>query len=624
MMKKIFSLITVFLLSICLISCNDKERTVYDEFINSKKTTCDFYVETDIQEAKHIVTFESIDNGFTFITNDGIDIYTYIKELNTLILFDSVNIVTYNKKTKLLPKSLGSYFSNPKFSTQKIRCDFDLKGFLVDHGFGLSSDYKQDIGMVDCEIKTNDTKVTEFSIDLSKVLSKSLLGNAKTCNLIAKNIKYGDDFSPLYTYYEFNDIYASNKDLGKLFREEIINRLAGINKDHYKLSLDNYYALKKGEELILKGQIVKNEQTIISLEECEIVFDREIDYKANVENKYTVKIIYGNFYKIANIYVTIYDETEVSDTIFLESIYIRDIFKYENYFLISDDTKLYKYNYETKEIEGEVLLKCIANSLYFKEGYLYVAANYPYSSGYLEDDAYDGTISKIDFETFTLLDQMHVDCFPYSICVDKRDKIIISKGHNQAIQYSIIDLENKTIEDIFYGYEKDCLIYNEEKDAFLSITPGLTSGNSWYFYQNGSYSSREVDSSLGVKGVSYISFDGSVIVSSKGENGFDYAKYNDDIKDYVTEFYQNDEDELNQFYSRYYITVYNDLVYHLKVKEGNKTASLVIFNIKSREYESCTMKLEGKEIVGIEVIDNKLYIAYERDQKIYIHDLNNL
>ena len=623
MMKKIFSFITVFLLSICLISCNDREYVAYDEFVNSKKATCDFYVETDIQEAKHIVTFESFDEGFSFVTKQGTDLYSYVEENNTLMLIDRVNFVLNNKKTKLFPKPLGSYFSNPEFSTQKIRCDFDLKGFLVDYGFGLSSDYKQDIGMVDCEIKANETTVTEFSIDLSQALSNSLLGNAKTCNLIAKNIKYDDDLEPLNLYSDPDDIYASNKDFGKLFREEIIERLAGIEKDRYKLSFDNYYTLKNGEELILKGQIVKNEQTIISLEECEIVFDRKIDYNSTEENKYIVKIIYEDFSKVENVYVTIFDETKASDSLFLESIYIRDIFKYENYFLISDDTKLYKYNYETKEVEGEVLLKCVANSLYFKEGYLYVAANYPYSSGYLENDAYDGTISKIDFETFTLLDQMHVDCFPYSIFVDKRDKIIISKGHNQHINYSIIDLENKTIEDIFPGYERDYLIYNEEKDAFLSITQRISSGNSWYFYQNGSYSSTGVNSSLGIEAVSYISFDGSVIATFTGPKGFVYAEYNDDIKDYVTEYYREDEEQ-PYIYNSYYMTVESELVYRLKVKSGNKEACLVIFNIKSNEYESFTIKLEGKEIVGIEVIDNKLYIAYERDQTIYIHDLNNL
>lgn len=44
-----------------------------------------------------------------------------------------------------------------------------------------------------------------------------------------------------------------------------------------------------------------------------------------------------------------------------------------------------------------------------------------------------GTVNKISFDDFSLLNQVEVNFFPYSIFVDKRNQAIVTMGFNQHV-----------------------------------------------------------------------------------------------------------------------------------------------------------------------------------------------
>ena len=94
-----------------------------------------------------------------------------------------------------------------------------------------------------------------------------------------------------------------------------------------------------------------------------------------------------------------------------------------------------------------------------KDNYVYVAANYPVI-GYNYDNL-KGTITQIELDSFTIKKQMEVPFYPYSIFVDNRDNIVVGKGKDQHIKYSLINFDTEEIKDLehLYGYEKDYLIY---------------------------------------------------------------------------------------------------------------------------------------------------------------------
>lgn len=80
-------------------------------------------------------------------------------------------------------------------------------------------------------------------------------------------------------------------------------------------------------------------------------------------------------------------QIDLQDVIELENDIV-DVFKIDNYLLLATFTSLYKYDIKAKQVVGNKNLKCQFNHYYYRDSYLYVTANYPYTSEYLENDEY--------------------------------------------------------------------------------------------------------------------------------------------------------------------------------------------------------------------------------------------
>lgn len=149
---------------------------------------------------------------------------------------------------------------------------------------------------------------------------------------------------------------------------------------------------------------------------------------------------------------------------------IVDSFIIDNYLLLATSTSLYKYDMLTNQIVGSVDLKCQYNNYYYRDSFLYVTANYPYTDTHLNNNKYSGTVNKISFEDFSLVSQVEVNLFPYGIIVNNRNQAIVKLGM-QDINLVSLDFETQTWKEISYTDTHGELYYDVQEDSFVLIYP---------------------------------------------------------------------------------------------------------------------------------------------------------
>lgn len=157
-------------------------------------------------------------------------------------------------------------------------------------------------------------------------------------------------------------------------------------------------------------------------------------------------------------------------------------FKIGDYAYLCDKKYLYKYDAKFTAFYGKLDLKCQGISHYVKDGYLYVAAHYPYTTTYNDSDSYDGSVTQINLYNFSIVKQVHVKCLPESIIVDNRGYVYLSRGANQHVNNVQVNMETGELTPIFSGYQGDILLYDSVNDAIIALTPRITSDNYIYKY----------------------------------------------------------------------------------------------------------------------------------------------
>lgn len=259
---------------------------------------------------------------------------------------------------------------------------------------------------------------------------------------------------------------------------------------------------------------------------------------------------------------------------------VRDItygFKIDDYIYLCDKRYLYKYEKNSNKLCGKLDLQCRGISHYVKGEYLYVAAHFPYTSTFNDSDAYDGSVTKIKLSDFTIDKQVHVECLPESIIVDNRDNVILSKGANQHVYCSQVDMETGALSDIFKSYQDDKLLYDPINDVIILITVSISSNNEVYKY-NGSEWVKDGYSSIEQTGLYY-----------NGENSYvtryGIYEFNSFTKDYVFDEFDY---EFPMFTTLRYVTADKEKAYILysDIFEEVNTEYIILFDIETDTYKT--------------------------------------
>ncbi len=651
-MKKLFLTIFIVLLSVLLVvgcqneeDINDdsvgqtvefeKEKQAFDTFTSAKNIQFSIYgrfgdngetilekaVELAIAGEKIQITFDGMDANLIYVgTNKniyyertiGITEYKFISNLGEL---------TEESEDKNNVLNLSDCITNVVYKDSLIEFDFDVASIYT--AIMGESDDGTEIPPMKAMVTIENDAVKEIILDVGTMI-KDMLGitsDVEEFSIVINDIKYGNVKinPPLVAVSGYKRL--SVEDFIKLIMEEL-GFVTEIPNYEMQLNVSDY-CITEGKDLILDGIIKLDGKTVAKLADCTVMFEPQLDLTKIGKTEYLIGVNTGYSVLTATITVTVLQKEESTGSIELDVDGIYRIFDADGNKLIASKNKLYKYDIKNNQKLGEVDLIYTANSIYTKDGFLYVAANDLDSERYLEDDEYRGTVSKIKLEDFSLVNQVTVNCYPYSIFVDKRDNVIIGKGLDQWIEYSIVDMTTGNLSSVTYGYNMDYLIYNEQKDAFLSVTQSISSGNDWYYYKNNGYQQGE-ESENKINDVIKIYYNGGIVLDTVFANEFTIAIYDSNKKDYVTKKYTYGVlSGYDSFSYSQFIELDGGKVYRVTGPSGFwGTACVVIYDTVTNEVEYRLVKIDSADITNMAVVDGVVYVNYDNDNKLYAYEIN--
>ena len=650
-MKKLFLTIFIVLLSVLLVvgcqneeDINDdsvgqtvefeKEKQAFDTFTSAKNIQFSIYgrfgdngetifekaVELAIAGEKIQITFDGMDANLIYVgTNKniyyertiGITEYKFISNLGEL---------TEESEDKNSVLNLSDCITNVVYKDSLIEFDFDVASIYT--AIMGESDDGTEIPPMKATVTIENNAVKEIILDVGTMI-KDMLGitsDVEEFSIVIKDIKYGNVKinPPLVAVSGYKRL--SVEDFIKLIMEEL-GFVTEIPNYEMQLNVSDY-CITEGKDLILDGIIKLDGKTVAKLADCTVTFEPQLDLTKIGKTEYLIGVNTGYSVLTATITVTVLQKEESTGSIELDVDGIYRIFDADGNKLIASKNKIYKYDIKNNQKLGEVDLIYTANSIYTKGGFLYVAANDLDSERYLEDDEYRGTVSKIKLEDFSLVNQVTVNCYPYSIFVDKRDNVIIGKGLDQWIEYSIVDMTTGNLSSVTYGYNMDYLIYNEQKDAFLSVTQSISSGNDWYYYKNNGYQQGE-ESENKINDVIKIYYNGGIVLDTVFANEFTIAIYDSNKKDYVTKKYTYGVlSGYDSFSYSQFIELDGGKVYRVTGPSGFwGTACVVIYDTVTNEVEYRLVKIDSADITNMAVVDGVVYVNYANDNKLYAYEI---
>ena len=633
MNKRKVILMSLIILNL-LTSCKSKQEREVDRFLSSKEVDmslelvmsvqsvnmnvelCDIVATKDLTH----ISFKMVEMDLTtdrknkkqYYSSEDYKIYTNYEEENEKedekfisdIYVEEDEVYFYISLDDMISNSLSN--QEMPLETEKIKVIVDFKNDMVDSLY---------IDILDAISGDELAKETFAQSGITKMGINIDVNNYRKVE--APNIEESE--------YNFVGEIEFSETLNSQLTESVFSLIPGLgnnnnsnntpvyNPNDYYLQLPTHnYVVNTGETLELEGVIRRAGGKFENIEQVDLYLNEDIDF--NFPGQYDRKIMckfngYTYEQPISVLVVDLQQTTMKKEFEFLSEI--NKIFSYDDtYVLISDNQYLYKYNVKTNISEGKVDLKCIAQDVYFKGEFLYVLAHYPYTSTYLEDDAYNSTITKIKLSDFSLVDQMTIDCLGYSFFVDKYDNILVSKGANQHIKYMLVNLEEKTKENIISGYQDDYFVYKEEKDAFLVITQRLSGNNYYLSYKEGQYVSERINSSCSAEKVICTDKNDNLIIHQcldHEEIKITYDKYDEELGDYNS-YQVKIGDKLFSGIEVFSAIYYNEN----KIYYCNKTGEFDVAQIIEYDLLTKTSKeiiIEIKEDVSfIREIDSKLHL----------------
>lgn len=442
-MKKIITIISLLFISILIASCGGETvkdlTSVVNKFINAdsydltiqKESGMNTYDLFRVKTDKNLLCINPLEtnnlkfmvlkNKDFFINTNGQMIYTNLKEEslenfeinikdNIEEIIQQDDMVTFKLNLKRALKDFWFDFSKviPVYSQVKITCFIeDNKVTRLEYG----SSYNKVIINVNSYNKTVDVNIP----------------SRKDCVYYSEEAMLEHLNSGASGEIDKYTLILNNNSINLNLNEEFKGSFKGVIYDTV-----NKCVVKK----------VKNEE----LQYEKIKSDEVGKYSFKVSTKYLEKDI------STDVYVDVIGKLNIDSSNEITNISkIIYGFNVGNYVYLCDQQYIYKYDYQCSKLYGKIDLHCAAKSHYVKGEYLYVAAYYPYDSTYLEEDAYDGTVTKIKLDDFTVDRQVAVSCLPHYIIVDNRDNVILTKGANQHIDYVEVNMRDGSLTPVIDG-----------------------------------------------------------------------------------------------------------------------------------------------------------------------------
>ena len=649
-MKKCMMIFFVFTIMLFLSACepNIDEQAVFEEFIEADSIYFECYMSVGQDETSEmkISTIKVCDQGIEIISKDLVGfiidleqehiIYTDIFT-NTRFFTDLSDLGITTSEEELNKLDLHNYFSNLEYGDNAVYGKLDLYSVMKMMGTTTIDTVKYDA--IDMVVSISDGKVSEMKLDISSLGKSYKQTNAK---LILKSIKYNDNikltkikyanYNKLKTedfiYRLTEDLYIYNSEYFWMYA--LTNQLEKLEPEpektpeiQYPVELVTEYYVFEGDAFEIQGEAYNGFYWEQLFEvEYEMRVTPEIDTNVIGLSTYEVEIDYEGHTFTEVISITVLERLDNPDIFNLCDEEIKNILTYENYAFVAGKTKLYKVNLDSMQLEGEVELNYKANSFYIQNGYLYVAANSLDDNVQISKDQLKGTISKIQFDTFTLVDQMNVDFAPYSIIVDKNNTIIVSKTQADISNYAIVDLENEEITQMNRGSNEDLLVYFPEKNAFLAISRDNSFNEEWYVYVNSEQAyNQHFYGNFNVKKAGYISYDGKIILDLRIEYGVCTFIHNDDTKNFVETEISYDCERLYYEKECKHVFYQNGNIYQFYQDYFATGGILIEYNIETGTLVKRYMDLQA-QVTNMYIYDNTLYVAYSNDNNLYCYSLN--
>ena len=265
----------------------------------------------------------------------------------------------------------------------------------------------------------------------------------------------------------------------------------------------------------------------------------------------------------------------------------------------------------------------MTNNIIYKDGFLYAATNRLYQNEYLAYYQYQGEITKINFETFEIDQQLIVNHAPYDLIIDNHGNVVYTLKVGQHVDMFFVNFEEQKRGKIdtsytpFSAYEGDKLLYDEVLDQLIVIQ-ALVTTQPYVLKYDTETNKYKYEKTLDIGWGFYANIQDNIIF-----NGSQLGFYEDgEIK---TTKVNNDVNIKNVKYINSYLIDKN--IYKLFMKNVNDSDfcafTFLKYDMESDKHESRTFAFTNKEDVYSQfiVVNNKIYMVNNTTGVIEIYNV---
>lgn len=615
--KYIALLSVIFMLPFtgCAKSLNDE----YEDFIDADYV----HASVSIKTIEGSTTTE-IDIA-EFKSNDDAILFNFEESIFQGIFTDDLIYYDKDKENMFLLGYWAKISDDENFDFKLFEgLDFKLKGTKEENN-NLVATYtltKEDTKIdIDANISFKNGKVDliDIPLNMGDILGENALGE-DNLTLVIDVESYGKHkkITPKDTIKSYKEI--TQEMLNITIQSTMTSLIEG-----YNLIVENTidYYVGSNVEIMLTGRIYNSEN--IPVKEIK-TFEFYGDYDLNIPGSYTVLAsceYKGNIY--SDIFTLNVKEPEMSilDTFAITNDKINNVFIMEEYLIVSGDNNLYKVDISTLEILNYIEIKGMTNNIIYKDGFLYAATNRLYQNEYLAYYQYQGEITKINFETFEIDQQLIVNHAPYDLIIDNHGNVVYTLKVGQHVDMFFVNFEEQKRGKIdtsytpFSAYEGDKLLYDEVLDQLIVIQ-ALVTTQPYVLKYDTETNKYKYEKTLDIGWGFYANIQDNIIF-----NGSQLGFYEDgEIK---TTKVNNDVNIKNVKYINSYLIDKN--IYKLFMKNVNDSDfcafTFLKYDMESDKHESRTFAFTNKEDVYSQfiVVNNKIYMVNNTSGVIEIYNV---
>ena len=611
--------VILFLISLVLVlsGCKSSKERQFYRFLNSRKVDLTMSIRAEAQGVKTTLDFVDIIVykeflSISFPTSEKSIIVDSKEGKNYYDSETSGKIMTTFEKDEET-KEISYYISDIYVANDRLYFSINVKEALtVTNGeefLPITTD------KIDCSVSFINNRVSSMHIDLLSYVDIEIDPSIKL-DLIIKVNEYGRKVKKpkidkeqykLVDEEEFAVTFASE------FLGEIMSSIPGLNvnqKPPVEVNPNNCtlyvsqqkYTINKGENIDLVGHLKCEDGGYINVPEGSIKFEKNIDFnKPGIYYSKAICDYEGHTFKTDfNIEVLIIDPVKTTNKEYGFLDKITNVYSYnDQYILVCNNNKVYKYNLSTEKVEGELNLIENIKDIKLKEGYLYVLTN---SSISKEDTSYNSSLTKIKFEDFSLVEQMKIENLGDRFFIDNRNELVVSKKNDQKVDLILVNLENQTSNTLFECSKDDYFVYKSDKDAFLVVTN--STNNYWIKYEDGKYSNIKIETTSNFNQVLSSDINGNILVKKYEDGKTWIEKYDATKQDYVS-YQVNSGSRLTMEFTNDLLYTTDNKIYYCFKREN--LTQIIEYNVSTRKSQYIVVELE-KEIDFMKVIDSKVYL----------------